>query len=524
MSKRKIGIIAGIVCLVAVAGVFGVKWQFESTVRADIEKFLAELPPSLHAKAEKIDVSFFDKSVILTNVGGTYTFSIPKSGKEESVLMTFNFARIAASGINMDGFKDGAGTAKLIGTLIAENATIDSPVAKARVERYVVENISADFMLMKTELEKGFPILMAVNAGNQPDAEETKQVMQAAAGILKAYETMHIGRSSITNYTYGIDVNGEKMDVVLESAEAKDYSIRKMGPLSIQNIKASYKDIPLVALETLSSDEIVLPSFVGLCEILAKDPAPMPHTVQGALKGQPFAVKNLRMGGLRVLHPMMRERELFSLADMNVTYAAEDAHTMTLAFDNLNIDKALVTETSALPPQVFAALPDTITLEGKVEQVTTLKEMNTLDLECKKLFLKGSGLGEGSLSYAVKDLNLMAMAMGMPNRTALKNFDVTMTDHGLSEVLFAIEGLHSDSTAAETRSIEVESLRNQKDNESSQAGKEILTGLISFLEKPGGTLRIAVAPEQAATVDQLLQAYTMNPAALGLTVTFTPGE
>lgn len=526
MSKRKIGIIIGAVCLLAIGGGFIAKLQFESKVRGGIEDFLASLPPSVSAKAEKIDVSFFEKSVTLTNLKGVYNIPLRQEGKETTIPMAFASERITATGVNMDGFKEGAGVVKLIDSLTWVNTTVDSAVAKSSIENYVVENISGDFTQVYTSIEKALPALMAASAATDFPAsnEDAQRIMGAAAGILKAYETLHIGKSSIKNYTYAVDVNGEKLDMTIEAADATDYSIRKMGPFSMRNVKAAYNGAPVLDMESLTSDEIILPSFVGLFEMLAKDPFPMPSMVQEAFKGQTFAMKNMRVKNMNVHHPMLKDRVLFSLADTNFNYVAETAHTMDFSFNNLNIDKSLLTAQSQLPAQVFASLPETITLEGSVQQVTTPKEKNIFDIDCKKIFLKGTGMGEATLSFAVNDLNLMALAMGMPNRSALKKYDIALTDQGASEVFFAIEGFYDENTAEQARAKELESLRAQIEVEQSQAGKDILNGLVNFLEKTGGTLQIAVQPENPSTLEQLMQAYMMNPAALGLTVTFTPGK
>ena len=526
MNKRKIGLIAGGLCLLVVAGVFIMKMQFESKVRGDIENFLAALPAPLTAKADKIDVSFFDKSVNLAGLKGTYTVTLRQSGKEESFPMDFSCDRVAATGVNIDGFKEGAGTAKLLNSLVFANFALNSPLATASIENYTIEGVSGDFQQMLTELAKSWPALMAANAvGDYPvNNEETQKLMGAFAGIFTAYETVTVARSSFKNYKYSLDVEGDKVDVSMGSAEGRDYSIRKMGPLSMANLKSSLNGVPLLEMASFSVDGMVLPSFTKMFEILAKDANPSPFMLQMALKGQDFALNNLRIKGLTVFHPEHKGRVLFALADSDFSYVAEAAHAVDFTFNGLNLDKQLLLQESGLPAEAFAKLPDTITLEGAVQQEATQKDQGAVDVNAKKIFFKGTGLGEASLVFAADNINLMAMMMGSPGGAALKNFDLSLTDGGLSDVFFAVNGLYEGESAQDMRAEILESLKEQLELETTAAGKEILPGVISFLEKTGGTFRIVIAPPSPATADKLMMAFASDPSALGLSVTFTPGN
>ena len=523
MNIRKIGIIVGVIALLAVAGAFGVKWKFETDVRNNIESFFAALPQPMSVKAEKIDVSFFDKSVTLTNVASSYVMHIRTGEKEEALPITGTAARVIAKGVNIDGFNPGAGTVKLLDQLVFENFVTDIPMAKTQVERYEFNNISADFSLVVTEFKKGIPILIASSDNPQEflDAEVLKKTMRAVADILKATETIHIGSESFTNYAYSLDIDGENMDMLVKSGKAQDYSIRKIHSNTMNDVTFSFAGKQVAVIGNLSSDEIILPSFVKIFEVLAEDP--MPHMVQDALKGQPFAIKNLRLKNLRITH-VITQAPLFALGDITVNYAAEDLHRMNFAVNGLDINKSLLVETLGAPADVLASLPDTITFEGVIDQTIAIKEGYVFDLDCKKIFVKGTGLGEAALSFAVNNINVMASMMGMPNTSALQHFDAKVSDQGFTNVFFALDAHHSDITPEESRTTEVESLRNQLAADPDQPGKEILAGLANFLEQPGGTLHIAAKPEQPGTIEQLLQAYLQNPASLGLSVIFTPGK
>ena len=526
MNKRKIGIIAGVLCLLAVAGFFVVKMQFESNIRGTIESTLAGLPQPLAAKAEEIDVSFSDKSVTLTNLKVTYTYSLKKGDSEETIPMDYTFDRITAKGINMDGFKEGAGTQKLVDSLVFVNAKFMSPLAQSHVGLYTFDNITGDFQQLYTEFAKALPVMMAANA--KPEfAErqaEQRKLMDALAGILKAYETVHIDKSTFEDYQYAIDFEGTKVDVHFASGQSLDASMRKMGPVVLKNMTVKTKDVEVGKLDSLSMDEIILPSFAEFFKVLGQDAMPSRHILQGLLKGQTFVLKNLRMKNLETRHPLFKDTPFFTLADVDFSYTAETAHTIDFSFSNLNLPKSVLLRQSRLPAQTMAALPDVITLEGVMQQSATPKDEGAYDAECKKIFLKGTGLGEGTLSFAISDLNFMAVMMGMPSKAALKNFDLSLRDAGFSDVAFAINGLYSGKSGEEARAEEVASIREELEEDPDVMGKEIIAGFADFLEKSGNTLRIKVAPASPISLEDAHKALLSNPETLGLSVTVTPNK
>ncbi len=528
MNKRKIVITVVVVCLIAAAGLFAVKWQYESKVRGDIENFLANLPAPLTAKAGNIDVSFFDKSVAISDLKGSYTISLQKDGKEEATPVDFAVARILASGINQDAFKAGAGTAKLADSLAVDNVTVTSPIVQASIENYIIEDISADVQQVVDAWAKAFPAMMAATLpGNVPSDEEMRALMADYARIFKAYETARVGRMAFTNYKYSLDVDGQKIAVRLASGEAKDYSIRKIGPVVLNTTDVALDGAPFMTVDTISSEEIILPSFVKFLEIIARDggSSSLLPQLQEALAGQDFSIKNLRLRNLSVQHPQEKDTLLLTLADSAFSYAAQKAHTMDLTFDKLNTDKKVLLKNSRLPAEVLADLPDTVSLDGVLQTVITPKGSDTFDVDIKKNLVKGQGMGEFSLSMAAENTSPMPLLMGMPSNATLKNFDLAVTDEGLSNVIFAINGYYEGNSPEQARAGEVDSLRQELAAESSPVGKMLLEGVINFLEKSGNTIRVVMAPSSPATMAALMQAYMSgSPEAIGLSVTVTPGK
>ena len=526
MNKKKLFIIVGGLCLAAAIGLFVVKAQYESKVRAEIENVMANLPSPLTAKADSIDVSFFNKSVSMTNLKGTYTFTQTQPGKEESLPIEYTIARVHAAGVNVDGFQPGAGLVKLMDTLEFTDTRLTSPLVQATIEDYRVQGISGDYPLIETEITKALPALMAANA--RPDFpandEEVKTLMAGLASFIKAYETVRIESASIKNYVYSIVVEGKKFNVVMGSMEGKEYSLRKMGPFAVKDVTAEVDGAPVLAMESFSMEEMVLPSFAEFFTALGENPDPSPMLIQSLFKGQPFAMKNLRIKNLNVRHPMAKDRTIFSLGDSDFSYVAETAHTMDFSLKDLNIDKAVLEDEADLPEEALATLPETLSFEAAVQQVLTPKAPGAYDIDAKRIFFKGAGLGEATLSLAANDVNSMALMMGMPSKAALKSFSASLTDAGFSTVAFAADSAYSERSADQARAETVADMRRSLERETSPIGKEMLSALIQFTEKAGGTLTIAVQPAEPLTFDKLMAASESEPAALGFSVNVTNGQ
>lgn len=511
--------IAGGLCLAAVVGFFVVKTQYESKIRGNIEGFFASLPQPLNVTAENIDVSFLNKSVTLTNVKGTYTLTVNENGGSKTIPMVYTFDRITAAGINTDGFRENAGTARLFDSLVLANSRFTSPLAQSAVALYTFENVSGDARQLGTELAKALPVLMAANAS--PDfaqsEPEQKEFMSRLVGLLNAYETVTIGKSSFEVYEYSADIEDLKIDMKMRSGQAGTASLRKMSSIAGKDIAVTVNDVQ-VKMENLSIDEIILPSFVGFFNVLSENAVPDFKKLKDLFADQPFAVRNLRYQNLEVRSPNNGDAPLFNLGDAAFSYEIDSGHAIDVAFNRLDIPKSAVLNAVSIPEQALADIPDPVSFEGVLQLLATPQESGAQDIDCKKMFLKGNSLGEVSLSFAVNNL----IGMPDPSGNEVKNFDLSLSDAGFSEAAFAVSGQFSGKTPEQARAAEVGSLRELLETDPDMPGKEIITGLASFLEKPGKSLRIVLAPPKPLSIGAIQALMLTDPSALGLTVTVSP--
>lgn len=524
MNKRTLSlIIVGIAVLAAGGGLFSVKTTYESKVRNDIENFLANLPQPLECTAGKIDVSFLGKSVVISDLTGSY------KGKEA---VTFSLAKISATGINTDAAKDGAGPTDIAKTLVVEKVVYGSPLFSATIDQYAYQGISGDLNQIIDETIKAMPTLITVYTDPEYITSEKKQIeaLGKLSPLIAASETLTIGSATMRNLSYTVPVMdkelapGQKVVVKIAEGNTGKYSLREMENMLFKDVSVTPEGsaTPLITIESLGMDGAKLPSFAALFKALSQDTA-SPALLQAALQGQSFALKNLAIKNMSIHNPENLEQTVLSLANGTFNYIAENAHDIDLRFDGMKVDKMLM-ENNGFPKNALALMPETLSHSGAVRITVTAKDAGdkTYDLECTKIAFSEDTLGNFSLSFAIDDLNPMALAFGMPGPAVLKNFDFSAKDTGASDVFFTVRAEDENATAASLRAQAVDSLPAQ-DTLPNDALRELMSAVATFLEKPGSTLRITLAPASPLNLQEF-QAALEDPAKLGLTVMVAPAQ
>jgi hypothetical protein len=519
MNKRTLSFIVAGVVVLAAGGLFAVKNTYESKVRSGIENFLANLPQPIEAKAGKIDISFFDKSVVISDL------TVKDKGQDD---VTFSVAKIAATGINFDAAKEGAGTTEIAKTLVVEKCVYSSKLFNSVIDSYAYQNISGDLNRMINESVNATPAIIAAFTDPEYPTSQKKQLefLSKMTPLIAASETLTIGNAAIKNYTYTIPVNGSKMTVSLAEATVGKYSLREMGNMVFKDTTCSMdgSSIPFVRFESISMDSAELPSFEEMFKAISQG-MKSPTVLRTTLQGQKFALKNLRVKNMSVRDPKNMEQMLFSLDNSTFSYVADSAHDVDTRFDGLKMAKALLAE-GGMPEDALALMPETLVYSGAMRiKATARGEAGaSYDLNCEKIAFKEDTLGEFSLSLAIDDLNSIALIMGMPGPAALKNFDLTVKDTGASNVLFTVKAAEGENqTAAALRAEAVKELPPQEQLPN-DALRSLVGAVRTFIEKPGNTLRITLAPASPLNLQTLQSAALMTPDKLGLTASTTPAQ
>lgn len=519
MNKRTLSFIIAGIAVLAAGGLFAVKTTYESKVRNGIEDFLANLPQPLEAKAGNIEVSFFDKSVVISDLTGSY---------KGSEAFSFSLGKLAATGINVDAAKEGAGTTDIAKTLVAEKAVYTTTLFNASIDRYAYQNISGDLNRIIEETIKATPAIVATYTDPEYATSQKKQMefLGKITPLIAASETLTIGNGTIQNYTYTLPLNKTKAVVTIGEGSMGKYSLREMGSMVFKSISCTPEgsSTPLLQIESIGMDGAQIPSFVELFKAISQGMTSS-AILRTTLQGQNFALKNLSIKNMSVRNPENLEQTVISLADSSFSYIAEASHDMDLRFDGVKIAKTLV-EKGDLPESVLALIPETLSYSGAMQIKATAKGEGgkSYDLECKKIAYKEDTLGEFTMSLAIDDINAMALMMGIPGPAALKNFDLTVKDTGASDILFT-------AMAAEEEGQSAAGLRARAASELpalEELPNDALRGLVSavkaFIEKPGNMIRITLAPASPLNLQAFQAAAIAEPAKLGLSASTTPAQ
>lgn len=516
MNKRKVLFLVGAIVVLAAAGLYGVKTTYETNVRNAIERFFASLPEPLKAKAEKIDVAFFSKSVTITG--------LTVSAQTEDGQHDFSAAEITASGINPEAVKEGAGKTRLARTLEVKNYLYASKDITVKAERETYKNIDADFGLLVTEGAKALPVFFRSGptpASPLPKREEMR-IFTDLAPFMAAAETISIAEYSAMNYVYVIPTGkGETTITTVAKSSMKDYSLRATGPVALSGIAcAPVGSSPGVRIESMGWDSAKLPSFVPMFKALGKDESP--EAVIETMKGQDFALRNLYVKNLSVHKKEDVEETLFSLKDFSFSYIAEAVHELAIRYDSLDVDKKILAKGKALPPAALNLLPETLSYSG-VTRISASKSehSNIYAVDCDEMTFREKKLGAFTLRFAVRDIDpAVVVQTGDPGPAVLKSFALSITDTGVSDIIFASLAQQEGSTP--------ETMRARTLGEfpppaaiPNEVQRELIDAIRSFTASSGNTLAIALAPATPLTFRALQEAALLNPRALGLSASTT---
>ena len=532
MNRKLIAaaIAVGLVGAGAAGGFFWVKSSYESQVRSGIEQLVAAVPEPCKASVGTIDVDYSKKTVVLGNFAATCTV--------QGEPLNVSIKRVIATDIDPKAFKAGTGNITLVKSLELENLALvgGAPEAKleAMLETYRLEDISGDMQVILPALTKAVPgLAVAYSKGDQiaEDAEVRKQVMEAFAHVLRAYETVKVGKISMRNYTYSLPVEGMAIAVSMKNSETTRFNILNMGPAKSTGISASLNGVPFLELDSVSVDGVKLPSFVPLLEYLAANDEPSGMAVWGLLKGKDFALQNIRMGKLSVSNPLEPGKPLASLGEATFSYEAAAAHTYKSAYKDLAIAKDVYAQADVLPQEILDLLPATLHLDSTTDIAVTLKENGIADVACNTLSLKEASLGSVALGFAVQDINSLSVMMGSPGAAALKNASLTLVDKGFSEIGMTIAAQNAEQdenpelrTAKGQRANMTALLMAQSQALPNDVLKNLVNSLAGFLEKPGQSLSLSITPETATNMMQLQQFAFTAPEKLGLKAEVAPAQ
>lgn len=508
MNKRKPLIIIAGVALLAVAGLFGVKTWCEAKLRGDLEQYLANLPAPLAATVEHIDVSFFDRSYVVSNLKVNFEDA---NGKLDATIR-----QISVSGLSIKALMNAGGTIKLADRVEILDIDVNGAEVKTRIGKYILEDVSGDISQINKANAQIF--LEAAKVYNQRTSDINPEDLALLAGSLadafKSYETVFIGKSTTENYFFEDSASLMTMDKSVVS----QWSTREIGRAEITGLSAAVKGIPAVRIASVSLDGATIPSFVELLKAL-KSSSPLSEVLVDTLRGQTFILKNLRAKDL-AFHDDDGDVAA-TIADMTFSYESGQTHVLDFAYNDLKMELSalgdddasnIIRDHFAEPPRLSSATRLTVSPKGNY----TYDAVYTHNA-------KGDKLGSLSFEIALNDLT-GALLINQLGPLAVKRCNATIDDKGVSDLLITLfaqeEGLSPEDARAEL----AQSVAQNREHTPDDALKNLLDSIAEFILRPGGSLQVDVAPIEPLPLANLLQTLLAAPESLGVTAVFTPGE
>jgi hypothetical protein len=128
------------------------------------------------------------------------------------------------------------------------------------------------------------------------------------------------------------------------------------------------------------------------------------------------------------------------------------------------------------------------------------------------------------MGYAVEDVNTINALLLGSLEGVLSKLDLTLTDHALSDFIFAILAAQSGEEGAQPQAIREEYVTMAESGGSSlepEALKKLASDVALFLKKPGGTFTLALHPAKPVPLQQAEVAFLMDPESFGLSSAVT---
>lgn len=517
-KKNKIaGILVGVLVLAGIGGYFAKNYYEEKMVR-DIQAAMAAIPAPYFLQADSVTVSALSRSANFTGLRGGI------QSPEGDMVTTIEQAEV--NGLNLNAFGKGQGTVRLASSMVLRNLATKGPGVSGTVARYELADINGDFALIYEEWAKAYPVLMEFNkaaaSGDAVAVKQAEEQMKVLAPLFKAIETLSVGKLAMQGYAVTMPFQGRSLSAALDSAEMKDYSLRRPGPMRMLGLAASLDGNKLFSLKEVSMDGAELPSYARIFSSL------------DALSGQdggkvvladPIAIKKLRFSELQV--PAGKLPLTLAAADFSIDLR-DGGESAAIAFkiDALDMKKSDLLAVAPKLMVVQGSLPEQLSFGTGLDCTVKKKEGGASDVSFKTINLSGKDMGEFAMSGDVSGVRSQGLGSPLIHKAAF-----SLTDNGIIDMAFALHA-ESESAGASQAPRDIKAMRQQIAAmvEAQRAAmpdpslQKLNADITALLQQPGGTLRMGIAPANPVAANSAQMVILTNPASLGITSSFTPGK
>lgn len=531
-QKRKPWLVIAVVALLVIAGgVFGVGKYYENKHIQEMKDVIAMVPAPYTLTVGDISGSLFSRNLTLTDVKGSLPY--------KDTTIEYSMAKVEGESLNPLAFTSD-GISKLAGRIHITDIKGSGPnfTYSSASETYV--DLEGNFKEIAEQWSVALPAIVALShefaAQNAKmlDADgdawkdnsdeildSIREHMGSLRGLLKASETLRVGRLASKDSVMTFDIEGQSVSATVNSMEASNYSLTKPGPMKVGGLAVKIDDKQIMAVEEFSMQGAAMASYTEMIELFAQkaDDA----VLEKFFRENGFSFEALRLKGMTLAIPNPEgEGEIpLVMKDFVMSVSFKEQHfAMALSLDALSFEKKFLVEqaTSRSDREMLAMLPDTIVISGKTDMDITQKDSDRADVIFKPLGLSVDGLGSIELGANVLD----ASASGRSD-PSLVSMALSLTDAGASDLIFKILGDDGDEGAEAMRSQVIMMLEMQAPSLQGSL-KELGTNLTEFIKKSGGTITLNIAPQKPVGMDELQYMLMSGSEAAGLSSSFTPGK
>ena len=503
---RRIFLFLGAIAVVGICVGFGSVKAMEYFLVRELNNTLAHIPASYKFSVHEIAGDFFDSSVTLKQVSFTLSDGeTPTAVSMDSItLQGLSFPDDTAGQTMHADMLMIAGLKTVIGDTITTTDYSEISGFKANLP-----TLAANWGVSSQVFGSLFEALAkqcVKDASMLDDAlwqsNKTKELFFAERFISKGDRIRR---------TRG----GSLLEIFLGSSELREIAETSNGPLMIKDIWAEFDGSRFMSLAEISFDATLLPpeSEVGFDREIPLGQNPFHgdfHLKKGAVKGLKLTIDTPNGKPLPI-----------SLAHAGVHFVFTDKQQqVSLSVDRLAMEKRILSISGDIPEQseIIALLPDTLVFNGQ------------MDLTISVLQKGGTTLLLSPAMLGIEKMGAITLTVDMTNLLPTKKdpsvvlIDMSLMDEGISEFCFAAFGMLTGTDPGTLRQ-SVCAFLTAAPAALSEPLTELRDNILNFLEKPGASLRITIAPATPTPLGVLEKMIELNPESAGISSTLTrPGR
>ncbi len=472
---------------------FGVSSYMQYKQIQYINGIISRLPRSWDVRVGECGGSFFGDVVTLKKV----SLRLPApDGSENGAPLDVTMDAVAVKGVNSKAEASQGGSRMVDRVAVGGLAWAGVGVAGS-VEQLSVTGLRGDVPELARQIRAG--------RHRFDPARERLALLDFAvdkAAARNARFTRAGGRSPVT--------------VTAAAAEAADFSILKSGPLHAVDITVERDGRLFASAGRAGVDGWALPG-TGAMPDAKKNYALGENPLDGDVSIDGLRIEDAR---LEIPQPDGGTLPLIIGSHRLSARFTDQGQSFSGATSGLVVGKKpLSILAGPVLDDVLPFLPETLHANAELSVAIAPAESGMAEISVRPLAVDIAGLGSLNASL-VMEKNPEPLS----GEAALRSFEATVTDEGLSELVFARLGKNQGKTADEgcrdaLLMLGISGVAIQG------AVRELNANILSFLEKPGATLSVKLDPGEAVDLETLGFTLLTKPDSSGLSFSVSrPGQ